>query len=127
MLRHAAVAPVSCIHRGRCENDWPGVNARIMSNDAQFATAAHLHVQLRRKSGRVIDTIWMMHNGDYAREVLRLARAQGDEELARLAARYEELAPLAPSAPSAPPAPTEPASTGDYNASWEAKYRGGVR
>jgi len=39
-----------------------------------FAIAAHLHVLLRRKTGRVTDTEWMATNADYAREIVRHAR-----------------------------------------------------
>jgi len=39
-----------------------------------FAIAAHLHVLLRRKTGRVTDTEWMATNPDYAREIVRHAR-----------------------------------------------------
>ncbi|WP_157084952.1 hypothetical protein [Hydrogenophaga palleronii] len=38
-----------------------------------FAIAAHLHVLLRRKTGRVTDTEWMATNPDYAREIVRHA------------------------------------------------------
>jgi hypothetical protein len=62
-----------------------------MTSDDKFAAAAHLYVLLRRKSGRVIDTVWMAQNADYAREVIRVARAQSDAELARLADRFEAL------------------------------------
>lgn len=62
-----------------------------MTSDDKFAAAAHLYVLLRRKSGRVIDTVWMAHNTDYALEVLRIARAQPDAEIVRLADRFEAL------------------------------------
>ena len=39
------------------------------------AIATHLYVRLRRDGGRVIDAIWMVHNREYATEVLRIARA----------------------------------------------------
>ena len=39
-----------------------------------FAIAAHMHVLLRRKTGRVTDTEWMATNADYAREIVRHAR-----------------------------------------------------
>lgn len=62
-----------------------------MTSDDKFATAAHLYVLLRRKCGRIIDTTWMARNTDYALEVLRVAREQADEDLARLADRFEML------------------------------------
>ena len=46
-----------------------------MSNTSElFAIAAHLHVLLRRKTGRVTDTEWMVVNAEYAREVVRYTR-----------------------------------------------------
>lgn len=62
-----------------------------MTEDEKFAVSARLYVQLRRKIGRVIDTVWMVQNAEYAREVLRLARNQGDAEIMQLAGRFEEL------------------------------------
>lgn len=41
-----------------------------------LAIAAHLHVLLRRKTGRVTDTEWMAGNVDYALEIVRFARAR---------------------------------------------------
>lgn len=62
-----------------------------MTSDEKFATAAHLYVLLRRKSGRVIDTVWMAKNKDYALEVLRIAREQPDADIVKLADRFEAL------------------------------------
>jgi hypothetical protein len=45
-----------------------------MLNSEKLAIAAHLHVLLRRKTGRVTDTEWMASNADYAAEVVRFAR-----------------------------------------------------
>lgn len=45
-----------------------------MGTGDTFAIAAHLHVLLRRKTGRVTDTEWMATNADYAREIVRHAR-----------------------------------------------------
>ena len=95
----------------------------------KVAIAAHMHVLLRRKTGRVTDTEWMAENLDYAREVIRFARAkaleEGHTELAEWADKLE-YAMLQPAAsarvplvraaaqllhadplidPSAPPAP----------------------
>ncbi len=56
-----------------------------MSTSDTFAIAAHLHVLLRRKTGRVTDTEWMATNSDYAREIVRFAREKAiSEELAEL-------------------------------------------
>lgn len=79
-----------------------------MQNSEKIALAAHLHVLLRRKTGRVTDTEWMVMNADYAREVVRYAKAQAlerqDPELDAYARKLE--AGLLP----APPAPAPVAS-----------------
>jgi len=59
-----------------------------------FAIAAHLHVLLRRKTGRVTDTEWMATNADYAREIVRHAREKaGHEELLPWAEKLEAAIP----------------------------------
>lgn len=76
----------------------------------RLAIAAHLHVLLRRKTGRVTDTEWMAVNTDYATEIVRFARAKaredGHPDLAEWADKLEratlELALKAPSRPAAP-------------------------
>lgn len=79
-----------------------------MANSERVATAAHLHVALRRKAARVTDTDWMAENDDYAREVVRVARAKareyGDTQLADLASKLEVLL-LASAQLPPPPAP----------------------
>jgi hypothetical protein len=59
----------------------------------KLAIAAHLHVLLRRKVGRVTDTEWMASNADYAAEIIRLARASakkdGHTDLAEWAEKLE--------------------------------------
>jgi len=62
-----------------------------MSDNDKFAIAARLYVQLRRKVNRSIDTVWMLHNNEYAREVLRIARAQTDADLDALVRQFEAL------------------------------------
>jgi len=66
-----------------------------MSQNQAFAAAAHLHVLLRRKTGRVTDTEWMASNADYARAIVRFARdkahSEGMAELLPLADRLESL------------------------------------
>ena len=63
-----------------------------MSQDsARIALAARIHVLLRRKTGRVTDTEWMAQNLAYASEVVRLCRADGDEELVALADTVTEM------------------------------------
>jgi hypothetical protein len=46
----------------------------------KLAIAAHMHVLLRRKTGRVTDTEWLAENLDYALEIVRFARAKADED-----------------------------------------------
>ena len=46
----------------------------------KLAIAAHLHVLVRRKTGRVTDTEWMAANLDYALEIVRFARAKALED-----------------------------------------------
>jgi hypothetical protein len=59
-----------------------------------MAIAAHLHVLLRRKTGRVTDTEWMATNAEYAAEIVRFARehAASDNapELAEWAGKLEQ-------------------------------------
>ncbi len=78
-----------------------------MSADTdKLAIAAHLHVLLRRKTGRVTDTEWMAVNVDYASEIVRFARQHAVEdnvpELADWAARLEQALHAAPVAPRRP-------------------------
>lgn len=60
-----------------------------MANSETLALAAHLHVLLRRKIGRVTDTEWLASNAEYAREILRVAREAGDGDLNLWADRFE--------------------------------------
>ena len=64
-----------------------------MEDSERIAIAAHLHVALRRKTGRVTDTEWMASNPDYARAMVAFAlahaREKSDEDLARLALKLE--------------------------------------
>ena len=46
----------------------------------KLAIAAHLHVLLRRKTGRVTDTEWMATNVEYATEIARFARMRAKED-----------------------------------------------
>lgn len=69
--------------------DW----SSYMLASERIAIAAHLHVQLRRQTGRVTDTEWMAMNPEYADEVVRIARESAKErgvaELAELAQKLE--------------------------------------
>lgn len=64
-----------------------------MANSERVAVAAHLHVALRRKAGRVTDMDWMAVNDGYAQEIVRFARGKSQElndpSLAELAAKLE--------------------------------------
>jgi hypothetical protein len=51
-----------------------------MSDSQKVAIAAHLHVLLRRKTGRVTDTEWMASNLEYAAEIVRFARTKAAED-----------------------------------------------
>lgn len=51
-----------------------------MSSSEKLAIAAHLHVLLRRKTGRVTDTEWLASNHDYAREIIRFTREKAAED-----------------------------------------------
>jgi hypothetical protein len=66
-----------------------------MSQNEALAAAAHLHVLLRRKTGRVTDTEWMASNSEYAQAVVRFARekaaSDGHADLVPLAERLETL------------------------------------
>lgn len=46
----------------------------------KLAIAAHLHVLLRRKTGRVTDTEWMADNAEYAAAIIRFARQRAAED-----------------------------------------------
>ena len=60
----------------------------------RLAIAAHLHVLLRRKTGRVTDTEWLATNAEYAAAMVRFARERarepGLEALAEWADRLEQ-------------------------------------
>ena len=51
-----------------------------MNHSEKLAIAAHLHVLLRRKTGRVTDTEWMASNAAYASEIVRFARASAETD-----------------------------------------------
>ncbi|MEZ0232173.1 MAG: hypothetical protein ACAH12_04990 [Methylophilaceae bacterium] len=87
-----------------------------MSDADKTAVAAHLYVTLRRTANRVIDVEWMSKNEEYAREILRLSRSLGAEDLSRYADRYEELmfgktVAVAPQSAVVAPVVEKPAST----------------
>ena len=106
-----------------------------MLESEKLAIAAHLHVLLRRQTGRVTDTEWMACNAEYAREVVRFARAKAQEDgqpaLAVWADRLEAAlalneasrrkpGPPRPGEDAAAKAPQEPGAEGP-------RYVGGIR
>lgn len=53
-----------------------------MLESEKLAIAAHLHVVMRRKVGRVTDVEWLLKSPEYAREIIRIAQAEtGHPEL----------------------------------------------
>ena len=50
-----------------------------MTANELMAIAAHLHVLLRRKTGRVTDIEWLMANSDYAKAIAQFAKAKAAE------------------------------------------------
>ena len=106
-----------------------------MNDSERLAIAAHLHVALRRKTGRVTDTEWMASDTAYgqamARFALNHARSNQDEELERLAQRFAASLPGAPAPAAAVTAvvaapATDPAALQGLVASAK-RYVGGLR
>jgi len=66
-----------------------------MPSSEKIAIAAHLHVLLRRKTGRVTDTEWLATNAEYAAEIVRFSREKAAEDghidLSVWADRLEEI------------------------------------
>ena len=86
-----------------------------MLQSEKLAIAAHLHVLLRRKTGRVTDTEWMASNAEYAAEIVRFAKhsavEDGHAELAEWADKLElamaiKVVPTARELRAQGPAPT---------------------
>ncbi|WP_431098953.1 hypothetical protein [Polaromonas aquatica] len=77
-----------------------------MPSNEKIAVAAHLHVLLRRKTGRVTDTEWMAGNPEYAAAIARFAREKAAEEghvdLAVWADRLEEIMAVPETQPRVP-------------------------
>jgi len=91
-----------------------------VSHSELLATAAHLHVQMRRLMGRVTDTEWIVASPDYARAMIKLAKEKAAEDnlptLLQTAQRLEsQLRPLTP------PASTRAAPNGSVPASAPAQ------
>lgn len=49
-----------------------------LSDSDKLGIAAHLHVAMRRRIGRVTDIEWLMRDPTYAREIIRIALAERD-------------------------------------------------
>jgi len=108
-----------------------------MSEGDRLTVATRLYVRLRHSTGRLIDSVWMSQNQEYAREILRVARTSTDAEVLRLADRFDELMFGAkPKAAAPPPLPAgrmmppslpaeEPVE--EDNAALTAKYLGSLR
>lgn len=98
-----------------------------MLESERIAIAAHLHVQLRRLTGRVTDTEWMARNLEYADAVVRFAREaandKGQPELAELAQRLE--AAMQPLRPAPKPVKAPAAATEEAEARYVGRLRGG--
>ena len=106
----------------------------------KLAIAAHLHVILRRRTGRVTDTEWMAENAEYAMAIVRFARAKALEDghadltewadkleravmtpspaapkpLVQRAAQALAARPVAPPAPAPSAAPVEEPAPSDF-------------
>ena len=79
-----------------------------MLESEKFAIASRMHVQLRRKTGRVTDVEWMVKNREYAEEVLRLVHELHDPEMDVLVRKFEsEALGRAISAPARGTAPSQ--------------------
>lgn len=75
-------------------------------NPEVFSLASQLYVRMRR-SGRVVDAVYMAQNSEYAREILRIAARESDMEIQDIISRFEAL--LARDADKTPPRAVEPA------------------
>ncbi|MES2943131.1 MAG: hypothetical protein V4772_09715 [Pseudomonadota bacterium] len=77
-----------------------------MPSSEKIAIAAHLHVLLRRKTGRVTDTEWMASNQEYAAEITRFAREKAKEDghmdLSAWADKLEEIMGVPEAKPRVP-------------------------
>ncbi|MCK6394705.1 hypothetical protein [Zoogloea sp.] len=73
------------------------------SDSVIYGLLGRIHLLMRRVSNRITDVEYMRANKDYAREVVRLAVATGNPELAELSARLRLAMELdTPAATSSP-------------------------
>jgi hypothetical protein len=59
-------------------------------NPEVFTLASQLYVRMRR-SGRVVDAVYMAQNTDYAHEILRIAARETDVDILDIVTRFEAL------------------------------------
>ena len=99
-----------------------------MTPSERIAIAAHLHVLLRRKLGRIIDTEWLASNDEYARNIVQLCHQQPDEELHTWANKLDAHYAVERSrrAPEPPPV-AAPAALLNASQSIEQRYIGRLR
>jgi hypothetical protein len=94
------MANVSSDVRPALFHDWQ--EGTVMLESEKLAIAAHLHVVMRRKIGRVTDVEWLIRSPDYAREIIRVALGEPEQpDLHEWARRLQ--AALFPPAPVPPP------------------------
>lgn len=102
-----------------------------MQHSDRLAVAAHVHVLLRRKTGRVTDTEWMACNVEYALEIVRFCRLRAREDaLPELIGWADKLERAMQAEPGrrAPPPPTGQALPGDAaDLPGLGRYVGGIR
>jgi hypothetical protein len=101
----------------------------MLENDT-LGIAAHLHVLLRRKLGRVTDVEWLVKNREYAQEIIRISRSEPHPDLHEWAARLEAVLPPPPSVvinlPAPRPSPVQVAHTSSARADPQ-RYIGRLR
>jgi len=93
------------------------------SESEKMAVAAHLHVLMRRKMGRVTDVEWLVRSPEYAQEITRLACQQAEHpEVAEWGAKLRAML-----FPKPPPAPVPTPSPVIARVGTVARYVGGLR
>ena len=101
-----------------------------MLDSEKLGIAAHLHVLLRRKTGRVTDTEWLASNAEYAAEIVRFAHLKAVEDSHPDLAEWADklAAAIRPAAPPKPLLASLNPSFNMYNAAAEVgRYVRGIR
>ena len=62
-----------------------------MSESDRFALAAYVHLTLRLRLGRVVDSEWLVKDATYAREIRALCAAQDGRQFVECVAQLDEL------------------------------------